>query len=121
MNILKVVKENRQYLASTGKLGVWIPLIEPAATAGEFYQPDSGWNWTGAVLYVLPSGKLVHVQGDWSAVQGESDSQTVTVYQHAAEALADANKSCDEYDCAPAYLADLLRKSGVIEHLPTLA
>ena len=119
MNILKVVKNSRQYLASTGKLGVWIPLIEPAATAGEFHQPHSGWNWTGAELYVLPSGKIVHVQGDWSAVQGESDSQTVTVYASPAEALADATS--DEYECAPAYLADLLRKSGVIDNLPTLA
>jgi len=119
MNILKVVKEqeNRQYLASTGKLGIWIPLMDPAARAGQFSQPNSGWRWTGAELYVLASGKIVHIQCEWTAVQGESDSQTVTVYQNVAEAIEAANQ---ELESSPAYLADLLRKSSLIDLLPTL-
>ena len=114
------VKKNRQYISSTGKLGVWIPIMEPSAQAGQFYQPNSGWTWCGAELYVLPSGKLVHVQGNWSAISGDRDTQTVTVFRTADDALKAANKTYDEDEFRPAYLAELLQKSGITDLLPTL-
>lgn len=120
MKIKTTEQTNRTYLHQTGKLGVWIPKMEPSACAGEFYQPHSGWTWRGAHLYVLPSGKIVHHQGNWSAIQGQSDSQDVTVFASAAAALAAARDGDDEYSRGPAYLSELLEKAGVTELIVTL-
>ncbi len=95
---------------------MWIPLIEPSARAGEFCQPHSSFRWTGAELYVLPSGKIVHVSVNWTAVQGENDYQTVTVYPDAATALLAASKAVD---ARPAYLPELLQSADIIDHIPT--
>jgi hypothetical protein len=117
MKLPKIIKENRVYLQQTGSLGVWIPKMEPSANAGEFSQPNSGWTWCGAELYILPSGRVVHHEGNWSSIQGEHDHFTVTVFENIKAAL-NATQNNSEY--GPAYLSELLEESGAIDQSQTI-
>lgn len=107
-------RENRTYIPQTGKLGVWIPKMEPSATAGTSYQPHDRWTWTEAQLYILPSRKVVYVIAHYSAIQGQSDSQWVTVFPDQGAALSAAG------DENFPHLHELLEESGTINTMPTL-